>query len=114
MSERVLVETVDGQVVRIFRNNREAVLSQAWEEHRVKVYKRRFAVGEIRSKVFSLSEGLCHYCGKYVPHRAGHMHEQIHRGEGGEISTNNSVWACYKCHMKQHPEKQTRFGEHDV
>jgi 5-methylcytosine-specific restriction endonuclease McrA len=110
MRGRVWCEVQNAKIIRIFKTRKAAVLSgQAVIE-----YPRKDAVAEIRREVFKLAEGFCKYCGKYVPWESGHMHEQIHRGEGGEISIYNSTWACYNCHKNEHPEKQLRFGEHEV
>jgi len=119
MRGRVFVELQNGSIIRIFRNSATAVLSKAWEERRVEEYPRREAVQCIRAKVFKDREGLCKYCGKYAPfdgdvYSRGHLHEELPRGRGGEISIFNSVWACYDCHKHQHPEKQLRFGEHEL
>jgi 5-methylcytosine-specific restriction endonuclease McrA len=110
MRGRVWVEIQNAKIVRIFKNRKAAVLSgQATIE-----YSRKDAVAEIRKAVFNMAKGFCKYCGKYVPWGTGHMHEEKHRGEGGEISIYNSVWTCYNCHKREHPEKSLRFGEHGL
>src|ERR1700690_1157416 len=108
------VEIIDGRIVRIFKNRKSAVVSPAWDERRVEECPRKNAVTAIRNNIFDLSDGFCKYCGKYEPWSSGHMHEEIHRGEGGEISIYNSVWSCFTCHTNQHPEKTLRFGEHGL
>lgn len=116
MRGRVFVEFEEGQISRIFRNTRDAVLSAAWEEKRVGEYPRKDAVGIIRKRVYDLAEGFCKYCGKYAGWEVGEMHEELPRGQGGEISIYNSVWSCVNCHRGpegQHKERQTRFGEKD-
>src|SRR5208283_1147213 len=94
---------------------KDAVKSPAWEERRIEEVPKRFAVTAIRQEVFRLAGGNCKYCNKFVPFygdvfQRGHLHEEIHRGEGGEISVYNSTWACFECHKIQHPEKMLRFG----
>ena len=115
MRGRVLVEyDADGQICRIFRNHRTAVLSAAWEEKRVAEYPRKDAVSIIRKRVYDLAESLCVYCGKHCSWEVGEMHEEVSRGQGGEISIYNSVWSCHQCHTGpegQHKERKTRFGE---
>jgi len=111
---RVFVEyDADGQICRIFRHTRNAVLSAAWESKNVAEYARKDAIGIIRKRVFDLAEGICKYCGKYCNWDTGHMHEEVPRGQGGEISIYNSVWSCGKCHSDQHGDREPRFGETD-
>ena len=114
MRGRVFVEyDADGQICRIFRHTRNAVLSAAWESKNVAEYARKDAIGIIRKRVFDLAEGICKYCGKYCNWDTGHMHEEVPRGQGGEISIYNSVWSCGKCHSDQHGDREPRFGETD-
>src|SRR5271167_1002264 len=114
MIHQCFVETRDGEIIRIFKNRSSAIASEAWGEDRVEAVIRSDAVLAIRTAVFDLAGGECKYCGKYVSFDGGHMHEEVHRGEGGEMSIDNSVWACSKCHENQHPEKRVRFGEHGL
>jgi 5-methylcytosine-specific restriction endonuclease McrA len=104
----VWVQIEDGNITRIFRNRKAAIASEGVVEK----HEKADAVSQIRNRVFELAEGFCKYCNKYVPFCMGHMHEEKHRGEGGEVSIYNSVWSCWECHRKEHPEKTLRFGEH--
>lgn len=117
MRGRVFVEyDATGQICRIFRHRRNAVVSAAWEEKRIHEYPRKDAVEFIRKRTFDIAEGHCKYCGKYCSWEVGEMHEELPRGKGGEISIYNSVWSCHDCHTGpsgQHKARQTRFGETD-
>lgn len=70
------------------------------------------AVHLIRDQVWWRTGGECQDCGDTVPLEAMHMHEKIHRGQGGEISLDNSVCLCAKCHLDiEHGNRKPRFGE---
>ncbi len=70
---------------------------------------RTLAVGSIRRQIFWRSEGFCEMCGEIVLESSGHMHEKQHRGKGGEISLENSIFICAKCHQDAHKERNPRF-----
>jgi len=57
------------------------------------------AVGTIRDQVFKRAGYICEFCGANLTITGGHMHEKNPRGKGGEISMDNSVAICYKCHL---------------
>ena len=89
----------DGRAIRIFRTKKAADLSLAAELGRVEERERSEAVGQIRWQVFQASEGQCERCGCLITWRGFHMHEQITRGHGGEISVGNSIALCSRCHL---------------
>jgi hypothetical protein len=68
------------------------------------------AVGSIRHQIFVRSKGYCELCSVIITEKS-HMHEQQHRGKGGEISLDNSVFICYSCHRNAHKDRRVRFGE---
>jgi 5-methylcytosine-specific restriction endonuclease McrA len=70
---------------------------------------RNTAVSEIRHHIFVRSGGECEHCGVPVTESSGHMHEKQHRGKGGEISIENSVFICAKCHQHQHKDRNPRW-----
>lgn len=72
-------------------------------------YTRAVAVGKIRHQLWLRCKGECELCASVVTEDSGHMHEQKHRGKGGEISLANSVFICPKCHAAQHADRQVRF-----
>ena len=109
MSKMVWVETTaQGLPIRIFRSR----LATAGY-HRTYVLKmdRAQAVADIRHQLFIRSEGFCELCISPINEKTAHMHEQIHRGQGGEISLANSVMICPTCHNWQHRDRNPRFGK---
>ncbi len=69
----------------------------------------REAVSSIRHQLWLRCRGECELCGSLVTEQGGHMHEQQHRGKGGEISLDNSVFICAKCHQDAHKDRAPRF-----
>jgi hypothetical protein len=70
---------------------------------------------EIRAILFEKQEHKCKWCDKLLSWSQCHMHEQIFRGKGGEISLDNSVILCADCHILNprqtgaHGSRQPRF-----
>jgi hypothetical protein len=117
MSDLVWVEMGGecGQVLRvqkIFRSRKAAIVSHAL----LATMPRAAAVSEIRHQLYERSKGNCELCGDIVTEQSAHMHERKHRGRGGEISLENSVFICYACHLGPrgaHGARRPRFGEHN-
>lgn len=108
MRGRVWVEYDEHGVSKIFRTRATAVVSGK----NIKEYPRKDAVEQIRRRIFERSQNHCEYCGKIITWGSMHMHEQITRGDGGEISIQNSVAICYDCHLLgEHGNRSLRFGE---
>ena len=93
------------QVLRIFRNGKEALASHGLLSR----WPRRDAVSSIRHQIFLRSKGDCELCGSPITEITAHMHEQKHRGKGGEISLENSVIICAKCHRSAHADREPKF-----
>jgi HNH endonuclease len=109
---RCWIELDEKGTTRIFRSYAAAVQSAAWNLGHVKEYPRREATREIRERILQRAGNQCEDCGKLVTWGSMHMHEKIHRGDGGEISLENSIAVCYKCHTEiEHGERRLRFGE---
>lgn len=70
---------------------------------------RGLAVSQIRRQVWNRQEGLCARCPEIIRWNGSHMHEKIHKGDGGEVSLENCELLCAECHRNQHPEKQVMF-----
>jgi hypothetical protein len=93
------------RVVRIFRSEKAAfasglcLMSMTYSD----------AVSEIRHQIFIRSRGYCELCGTPVVEASGHMHEKKHRGKGGEISLDNSVFICVACHKREHRSRAPQF-----
>jgi 5-methylcytosine-specific restriction endonuclease McrA len=106
MRERLAIveRNTQGQAIRIFKNRQAARSIEYLTMEYVK------AVGEIRHQIFMRSCGNCELCGTMVTEKGGHMHEQKHRGKGGEISLENSVFICPTCHRRAHADRNTRFS----
>lgn len=99
------VEVDDSRFIRIFKSRASANASgQEWV-----VVEYSFAVKRIRHHLFVRSNGYCELCGDFLTESAGHMHEQKHRGKGGEISLENSVFICPTCHKHAHADRNPRF-----
>src|ERR1700722_19158151 len=94
-------------VVRIFKSKKAAYASGevVWE------VTRAWAVASIRHQIFVRSDGDCEQCGSPITESSGHMHERKHRGRGGEISLENSVFICAICHSYNHRARNPRWGE---
>lgn len=96
----------DGNIIRIIRHG---VYDLPIE--RVRQVARSVAVKEIRDEVFKRSKGYCRDCGDIIDYTF-HMHEVVFRGQGGEISLENSIALCSKCHrLIEHKARRLRFGE---
>jgi hypothetical protein len=93
-------------VVRIFRNQKAALASKSMDVWQV---SREWAVGHIRHQIFLRSKGYCEICGAMTIEKSAHMHEQNHRGKGGEISMDNSVMVCVICHKSAHSDREPKF-----
>ncbi len=42
---------------------------------------------------------LCAFCGNIITPGTGHMHEVKAKGDGGEVSLDNCVFICPRCHI---------------
>jgi hypothetical protein len=69
-------------------------------------WPKKEAVSAIRDELVKRSKGECPYCAG--PLGRGHMHEKEHRGDGGEISLENSIMICAKCHIGPKGEHKNR------
>jgi 5-methylcytosine-specific restriction endonuclease McrA len=72
------------------------------------------AVKSIRHQLFLRAKGFCELCGDIVLESSGHMHEQKHRGKGGEISLENSVFICPICHGLAHKDRNPHWVRKDL
>jgi 5-methylcytosine-specific restriction endonuclease McrA len=107
MNNMVWVELNDvNATVRIFRNRRAA---HAFGKEWIAEQNRSEAVAEIRHQLWWRCKGECELCASPVTEQSGHMHEQVHRGKGGEISRANSVFICPPCHQRAHKDRNPRF-----
>jgi len=91
--------------VRIFRNRKAAMVCP----NRIASWEHALAVKMIRTAVFVRSHGHCEVCGTPVTSQSGHMHEQVHRGKGGEVSLANSVFICPTCHRSAHADRNPHW-----
>lgn len=102
MSNIVWVDMLAGKCVRIFKVGKVAVREGGLNGHTLAQMEKAQAVSEIRHAVFARDEYKCTHCGADVTwegFHAGHMHEKIWRGRGGEQSVSNCVCLCYDCHL---------------
>lgn len=104
---RVYVELKDGVPIRILKR------VDYNSPHPIAEVSRKYAVGEIRRQVFERAAGHCERCDARITEQTGHMHEKLERGRGGEISVENSVALCPKCHLGKtgvHANHYPQFG----
>jgi 5-methylcytosine-specific restriction endonuclease McrA len=95
---------------RIFKNWHAAATSGIPLD-RIREFPRRDAVSTIRQRVFERSHNTCDDCGTALTWNTAHMHEKIHRGNGGEVSLENSILVCYTCHMDiEHGNRKLHFN----
>ena len=117
MSKLVLVElSFNGLPCRVFKSAKALSTARVSDctmpIGEVCEMDRRQAAQQIRLQVWQRAGGECEDCGQSVPVQAFHMHEGIHRGQGGEISLANSHCLCYTCHFDiEHGNRKPRFGE---
>ena len=57
------------------------------------------AVYAIRRQVFDRANESCERCGTPITWSTGHLHEVKNRGRGGEVSVENCIALCPKCHL---------------
>lgn len=97
----------DGQTpIRIFKSRGAAFASG---RQIGSFYSYSVAVSMIRHMLWIRCKGECEICAAPVTELSGHMHEQKHRGKGGEISLANSVFICPTCHQRDHGDRQPRW-----
>jgi hypothetical protein len=115
------VELKDGQPIRIFRTVKSAMAYSAkivthpeLKNRQVVPMARMDAVRAIRNKIFEMQGHRCLWCGEWLAKDTAQMHEQQPRGEGGEISLENSIVLCYDCHQGRkdsaHGNRRLHFG----
>ena len=109
MSHHVWVELgAGGLPIRILRNKKDATTGFYRE------WPRRDAVSVIRHQIFLRSKGDCEFCASPITEQGGHLHEQVPRGKGGEISLANSIFICATCHRLAHADRNPRFTKKDL
>lgn len=106
------IDTESLKVIRIFRSEKAMILAMPYSEDGYTAKRERSeAVSEIRHQVWEKTKGFCMWCAEWITEESMHMHEVLHRGQGGEISLKNSVGICAECHMRAHEDRNPRFGE---
>ena len=105
---RVFVELgADGRATRIIK-----ILSYSPHDPEVHEMSRKQAVEDIRRQVFERAGGTCERCAaQRITWDSMHLHEQVHRGKGGEVSVENSVALCARCHISPVGEHANRFPQ---
>lgn len=90
------IDPATGLPIRIFRIQQAAF---KLPPDRVREWPKRDAVESIRRQVFARTGGECEFCAKRITWDSMHMHEQQHKSLGGEVSLENSVGLCARCHL---------------
>lgn len=93
--------------VRIFKNRKDAIASRL----HVVTMLRSIAVKDIRDQIMKRAGGYDELSGEPITARSGHMHEQKHRGKGGEISLDNSVGISQATHRRAHADRNPHFSK---
>jgi 5-methylcytosine-specific restriction endonuclease McrA len=99
-SVHVEINPENGMYLRIIRKH-----ADAWrlEPERLITVARKVAVETIRNQVLERAKRdyhlECEYCGAIVTSDSGHMHEKVLRSLGGEVSMDNCVLLCKRCHL---------------
>ncbi len=78
-------------------------------------WPRKDATFQIRDTVYKRAAGQCDRCGKRLTWNQAHMDEKVSRGEGGEMSIDNSWILCYDCHLgdnnySEHKDRYPQFS----
>lgn len=92
----------NGEVIRIFRNLKEAY-------GRIEERTKEEAVAELRWRVFLDADGECRRCGALISWKTMHMHERVYRGKGGIMSVDNCEALCSACHIGRDGEHGNRY-----
>lgn len=100
----VWVERVAGKIVRIFRSTHSDAWKLAMAAGTLETCPKFDAVGAIRKQVWQRCGGRCEWCGSPVTEtgplwRRMHAHEKVPKGNGGEVSLDNTVGICDNCHF---------------
>lgn len=101
----VALDVAESCAIQIFKSKRAAFDSG----FTIQNVRYMFAVKSIRHQIWRRSRGYCELCGDFVLESSGQMHEQIHRGQGGDISLANSIFICPTCHRRAHADRNPRF-----
>lgn len=95
--------------IRILKNHVEA---HRLPPERVRQMAKKVAVGYIRDQIWDRTKrGMghyCEYCGGPITYNF-HVHEKVLRSLGGEVSLENSVGICPRCHIGwdgEHSDRQ--------
>jgi 5-methylcytosine-specific restriction endonuclease McrA len=107
-----VVVDADGRPIRILKSFRAVVyLSGHGVYSHTCEMPRKDAVAAIRHQIFLRSQGNCEACGCPVNESTAHMHEKQHRGRGGEISLENSLFICAACHKWAHRARNPQWRQ---
>ena len=108
------IEIRDGKPHRIFRSGKAWAVAFAHGVF-VSVMARVDAVRQIRWQLYQKCGGHCTWCGEATSWEGCQMHEVVPRGDGGEISLENSIILCYDCHQGRadsaHGNRKLQFGK---
>lgn len=106
------IELRDGKPYRIFRSAKAWAAAGA-RDVKISVMARVDAVREIRWQLYK-QDTHCQWCGADISWEGCQMHEVVPRGDGGEISLENSTLLCYDCHQGRtdsaHGNRKLQFG----
>jgi 5-methylcytosine-specific restriction endonuclease McrA len=100
-------DPVSAQPIRIFRSKSAAMYSEGI----VRLAEYATSVTAIRHQIFLRSKGECEICATPITESSGHLHEKQHRGKGGEVSLENSIFICPPCHRHQHADRNPHWSK---
>jgi 5-methylcytosine-specific restriction endonuclease McrA len=64
----------------------------------------------IKRQLLAKQGDQCLFCGATI-NMSAHLHERKFRSQGGEVSLENSVVICAKCHIGKKGEHKDRFPQ---
>lgn len=94
-----------GHAIRIFKSQKLAFACPG----RIMLWLRSKAVKDIRHQIALRANGRDELSGEIITESSMHMHEEKHRGQGGEISLANSVGISYPTHKRAHKDRNPHW-----
>jgi hypothetical protein len=100
-----------GYATRIFKNEKQALTAEGLVNPPPIEIPYHLAIKQIRQQVWNRQNGLCLRCPNLITWAGFHLHEKIHRGQGGEVSLDNSYGLCASCHIGLRGAHKNRFPQ---
>lgn len=115
MTKMVYVRKVWDVVVEIYKNDKAYFSARELPHNELTSFckmPKADAIRQIREHIWKRQGGHCVNCSTLLTWAGLHLHEKLHRGQGGTYSLENDEGLCADCHLRiMHPEKQLNFGK---